>query len=149
MDIGTVLLNSVLDDVIYVRLPPGFKHLVPRGNSFLLLKSFYGFEQASRMWKKTLDDFLEDKCVIQSSKADRCLYTLYSDGNLELVIMIYVIYILLMSKKNYTLQKTKAELAMIFKMTDLGILKWFLGINISQIPEIIYLKKTAYVDKFL
>lgn len=60
MKVSTVFLNAILDDVVHVRPPPGFEHLIPPGKSFrvvaqitLLIKAgVESMEQAARWFSK-------------------------------------------------------------------------------------------------
>lgn len=37
MDVSTAFINDVLNDFVYVKPPPGYEHLVPRGKSLMLI----------------------------------------------------------------------------------------------------------------
>lgn len=52
--------------------------------------------------------------------ADKCLYTRYNEGTLELVILIYVDDILIMAADPNVLSRTKEILNRRFQMTDMG-----------------------------
>lgn len=81
--------------------------------------------------------------------ADCFLYTLYKKGKLDMVMMVYVYDILLMSNKDETLSLAKEVMSSRFKMKDLGIVKWFLGIRIDHTKEGTLLTQAAYVMEVL
>lgn len=43
-----VLLNTVLEEMSYVTLPPEYEQLVPEVHSIRLLKALYGLERTPR-----------------------------------------------------------------------------------------------------
>lgn len=97
MEVSTAFLNAVLDDEVYVKPPPSFEHFIPRGKSIKFLKALYGLKQSSRAWNLLLDGFLKNHAVMSETIAYRCLYTRYLEGKLDLVIILYVYYILIMA----------------------------------------------------
>lgn len=103
MDICTEFLNTILDDAVYVLLPPGFEHLVPKGKSLMLLKALFGLKQASRAWNQLSDGFLIDKAGMTPRNADKCLYKRCNKGIFELVVLVYVYDIRIMSSDANTL----------------------------------------------
>lgn len=86
---------------------------------------------------------------MSSSDADTCLYTRYNEHKLELIIMIYVDYIIIITDSNKIFHKAKARLNDGFDMLDLGKIRWFLGIRIIKRDEGIYMTQTAYIDKIV
>jgi hypothetical protein len=57
MDVKSAFLNGVLEEEIYMRVPPG--HNAPPGVVWKLNKALYGLKQASREWYKKLSTELK------------------------------------------------------------------------------------------
>ena len=107
-----------------------------------LQRSLYGLGQAPRNWSSTLKRYLVSQGFRQS-QADHCVYI--TD---DFIVLIYV-YDLLVVSKAPALTTFKAELSNRFKMTDLGHVKKFLGIEISRSDQGITPTQVAFTEEIL
>ncbi|GMF73444.1 unnamed protein product [Phytophthora fragariaefolia] len=82
------------------------------------------------MWNKTIDDFML-KLGFKKCESDHCIY-LKRDGQDMIFVALYVDALILASSSDKMLQDTKQALSDRFEMTDMGQLKYFLGIEIEQ-----------------
>lgn len=149
MDESTAFLNAVLNYVLCVKPPPGYVGLVPEERSLLLIKALYGLKQVSRIWNHTLDNFLKKTFGMTPCEADGFVYTRYDKYGLELGITNYFYDILIKSKSDSVRERAKIVLISRIKMKDLGLEKWFLGINITHSVEGIHMPQESYVDKLV
>jgi hypothetical protein len=88
MDVKSAFLNGPLQELVYVKQPPGFVDPRKPNHVFLLHKALYGLKQAPRAWYECLKDFLL-KNGFQIGKADSTLFTRKVDNEL-FVCQIYV-----------------------------------------------------------
>ena len=95
-----------------------------------LKKSLYGLKQAPREWYSKMDAFLLSQ-NFQRRKSDPNLYLKKYDGNI-LIIFLYVDDILIIEITLASISFIKTALHDAFEMSDLGLLKQFLGLEISQ-----------------
>ena len=123
MDVKSAFLNGVLEEVIYMRVPPG--HNAPPGVVWKLNKLLYGLKQASREWYKRLSTELKSM-GFQRSSVDHCMFYKNRDSNL-LVIAVYVDDMMILSNRIDLVNETKHELSSHFEMTDLGEIHWILN----------------------
>ena len=131
MDVKTAFLNGDIEEEIYMRQPPGFKDKSHPDHVCRLTKCIYGLKQAPRMWNQKLNDFL-CKEGFSPNKYDACLYSKTdSKGNL-ILILVYVDDILIACSALTTILEIKLAFQRTFKMTDLGLLSSFLGLQIDQ-----------------
>jgi hypothetical protein len=88
IDVKSAFLNSVIQEEVFIRQPPGFKNLKYCNRVYKLLKVLYGLKQAPRAWYARLKTFLLDHGYTMES-VDKTLFTLKHDNDF-LLIQIYV-----------------------------------------------------------
>ncbi|KAJ4758369.1 Retroelement pol polyprotein-like [Rhynchospora pubera] len=141
MDVHNAFLHGDLNEEVYMRLPPGFNFSQP-GKVCRLRKSLYGLRQAPRMWFSKLSAALQSYGFIQS-KADYSLFS-YTKGDVFLTILVYVDDLVIAGNNSEALKRFKQYLSSTFHMKDLGVLKYFLGIEIARGSEGLFLCQRKY-----
>ena len=94
-----------------------------------LNKSLYGLKQAPRAWYAKMDVFLLS-IGFTRCKSDTNMYLQKNDVNFQ-VIVIYIYYILITGICTNLIGQIKNSLHSEFAMTDLGLLRKFLGLEIE------------------
>jgi transposase InsO family protein len=133
MDVKTAFLNGDIDHEVYMQQPEGFVEHGSEGKVCKLHKSIYGLKQSPRLWYKKLHDFL---CHIGFERlhADPSAYRLV-DGAEMVIMIIYVDDLILCSKSAHMLVKLKEQLSSAFRMTDMGDLHFYLGMEVIRDRE--------------
>ena len=128
MDVKSDFIHREIHGEIYMWHPEDFIHypsLVCR-----LKKSLYGLKQALWAWYAKMDNFL------LSLGFERCKYDpnvyLQNVSDLLQVIVLYVDDILITGSCIDDIGSIKSSLHTEFSVTDLGLLKQFLGLEIEQ-----------------
>ena len=98
---------------------------------YRLRKALYGLKQAPRAWNKKIDGFLShigfEKCVLEDSVY---LKSWKVGKNTEmLIVCLYVHDLLTIGSNESEIEKFKQDMMSEFKMSDLGFLSYFLGIE--------------------
>jgi hypothetical protein len=133
MDVETAFLNAKLtkigadDSEVLLELPPGCESL-EMGNIVKVFRALYGFKQSPREWNRVLHDFLINHGFTQT-RADPCLYT----RGKTLFVAIFVDDLFICGENDSELGEFKTKMKSTFKMTDLGLLTWYLGIHFNQL----------------
>lgn len=130
MDVKTAFLNCGLGEDIYMQQPDGYADPSRPEHVCKLKRSLYGLKQSPRIWNRTIDDFMV-KMGFTKSKSDHCIYSKRSDESMIFVVL-YVDDLIIASSDGILLSTTKQALSERFEMTDLGELKFFLGMEINQ-----------------
>jgi hypothetical protein len=130
-----------------VQQPAGFIRSGEEHKVLKLHKALYGLHQAPRAWNEKLDD------TLLSFGFSRCpskpaIYTMIID-NRQLVIGVYVDDLMITGSSSKDINQFKREMAKVFKMSDLGLLHYYLGIEIKQGHEGVSLCQGAYAAKVL
>ena len=149
MDVKSAYLNAPIDCELYVKQPEGYE-IEGEINDNLVLKlnkSLYGLKQSGRNWNNLLHSFLIEKGFKQS-QVDPCVYNIHS-GSYSTVMLCYVDDILLMSNSDCLLTEFKGKLSERFRMTDLGQISSFLGIEFNHENDSIMMHQTTYLNKLL
>jgi hypothetical protein len=80
--------------------------------------------------------------------ADPCVYTRHTNDEMT-VVVVWVDDIIIATNHNSTLKGVKESLKRKFKMTDLGQIAWFLGIQFICEGDAIKMNQSMYIDKIL
>jgi hypothetical protein len=93
-----------------------------------LSKSLYGLKQASRQWYAKLSTFLLERGYVQAS-ADSSLFLKYNSTSfIGLLVYVDDIFLFGTSLSDFTHIKLDAT----FGIKDLGLLKFFLGLEVAH-----------------
>jgi len=139
MDVKSAFLNGVISEEVFVKQPPGFEDLKHPDYVYKLKKSLYGLKQAPRARYDRLSNFLL-KNDFKRGQVDTTLFK----KTLEKYILIVQIYVddIIFGSTNASLCK---EFSMLmqeeFEMSMMGELKFFLGIQINQCKDGVYVLK--------
>ena len=149
MDVKSAYLHAIIDRDIYVKQPVGFEKFSDDGHPLVckLKKSLYGLKQSSRNWNELLDSFFKS-LDFKQSLSDPCLYTKV-DGKVILILLIWVDDILICSNDDAQLCNVKRSLSERFRMKDLGLLNWFLGIEFNFGQNCIEMSQKNFVLRLL
>ena len=128
MDVKSAYIHGEIQEDIYMHQPKGFQEdhsLVCR-----LKKSLYGLKQAPRAWYAKMDNFLISLGFVRC-KSDTNVY-FQNIGDVLQVILLYFYDLFFTGSFTKEIGLIKASLHSEFSMTDLGLLKQFLGLEIVQ-----------------
>ena len=109
------------------------------------LKNPYGLKQSGQTWNKTFHTYLTTQNFIQSP-VDSCVYVQNVRDQIS-IILLWVDDILIASKTEAHLRQIKTRLNSRFKMTDLGKLSWFFGIQFKFENNTIKMNQSRYIEK--
>jgi len=147
MDVKSAFLNGVISEEVFVKKPPGFEDLKYPDHGFKQKKSLYGLKQAPRAWYDRLSNFLI-KNDFKRGQVDTTLFRRTLEKDI-LVVQIYVDDIIFGST-NASLCKEFSKLMQDeFEMSMMGELKIFLGIQINQSKDGVYVHQTKYTKEIL
>ncbi|KAM0990119.1 hypothetical protein ACFX2C_008681 [Malus domestica] len=147
LDVKNVFLHGFLDEEVYMSQPQGF--IDPAHLEFVckLNRSLYGLKQASRAWNDRFSRFLLT-LGFKSSYADSSLYV-KQNGPSIIVLLLYVDDIILSGDYDTQVQAVIDQLTAEFDMNDLGILHYFISLQIDYRPTGFLVHQTKYVTNFL
>ncbi|GJZ68241.1 retrovirus-related pol polyprotein from transposon TNT 1-94 [Tanacetum coccineum] len=130
MDVKTAFLNGELKEEVYVSQPEGFVDQDNPSHVYKLKKALYGLKQAPRAWYDMLSSFLLSQHFSKGA-VDLTLFTRKA-GNDLLLVQIYVDDIIFASTDTALCNKFANLMTTKFKMSMMGQMSLFLGLQISQ-----------------
>ncbi|GJV87981.1 retrovirus-related pol polyprotein from transposon TNT 1-94 [Tanacetum coccineum] len=142
MDVKTAFLNGILREEVYVNQPDGFVYSENPNHVYKLKKALYGLKQAPRAWYDLLSSFLLSH-KFSKGTFDPTLF-IRREGKDILLVQIYVDDIIFASTKPDLCEKNYEIMCSKFKMSMMGKMSFFLGLQISQSPKGIFLNQSKY-----
>ncbi|KAL0459390.1 UNVERIFIED_CONTAM: Retrovirus-related Pol polyprotein from transposon RE1 [Sesamum latifolium] len=130
-------LNGYIDEEIYVEQPQGFASKGHEEKVLRLKKALYRLEQAPRAWSIRIDNYFMDQ-EFWRSLSEPTLY-INNQGNDTLIVSLYVDDLIYTGNDEKMIQDFKEDMMKTFEMSDLGLMHFFLGIEINQEKEGIFI----------
>lgn len=147
MDVKSAFLNGELTEEVYVVQPPGFEVEGAEDKVYRLDKAMYGLRQAPRAWNTKLDATLK-KIGFEQSPLEHGLYA-RGTGRGRLLVGVYVDDLVIVGGDEDTITVFKRQMMEEFKMSDLGSLSFYLGIQVHQEGGVITLNQAAYAAQIV
>ncbi|KAJ9538974.1 hypothetical protein OSB04_031707 [Centaurea solstitialis] len=147
MDVKTAFLYGHLKEEVYVAQPEGFVNKEHLDYVYVLDKALYGLKQAPRAWYEELSKHLLSKGFKKGS-ADSTLF-LMKDGEHIVVIQIYVDDIIFGSTSRELCKKFENVMTEEFKMSMMGEINFFLGLQVRQFSDGIFINQSKYIFDLL
>nr|GEY87356.1 copia protein [Tanacetum cinerariifolium] len=147
MDVKTAFLNGELKEVVYVSKPEGFLDQDNPSHVYKLKKALYSLKQAPRAWYDILSSFLISQHFSKGA-VDPTLFTRKA-GNHLLPVQIYVDDIIFASNNTVMYNEFANLMTTNFKMSMMGPISFFLGLQNFQSPRGIFLNQSKYASKLI
>ncbi|GJW88635.1 ribonuclease H-like domain-containing protein [Tanacetum coccineum] len=146
LDVNNAFLYGALYEDVYMTLPLGFGN--GSGSQVCKLnKSLYGLKQAPRQWNATLTTALVEHGFKQS-KFNYSLYIKQTD-KVFIALLIYVDDIVITGNDQSEIDAFKMFLSSKFLIKYLGLLKYFLGIEVLKNDQGICMTQRKYCLELL
>ncbi|GJZ47474.1 retrovirus-related pol polyprotein from transposon TNT 1-94 [Tanacetum coccineum] len=142
MDVKTAFLNGNLREEVYVSQPDGFVDPDKPNHVYKLKKALYGLKQAPRAWYDMLSSFLISNDFSKGS-VDPTLF-IRREGNDLILVQIYVDDIIFAASTPELCDLFAKIMCSKFKMSMMGKISFFLGLQISQSPRGIFINQSKY-----
>ncbi|GKB23927.1 putative ribonuclease H-like domain-containing protein [Tanacetum coccineum] len=147
MDVKSAFLYGKIEEEVYVCQPPGFEDPDFPNRVYKVEKALYGLHQAPRAWYETLSTYLLDN-RFQRGKIDKNLFIRRDKGDI-LLVQVYVDDIIFGSTKKSLCTKFEKMMHKKFQMSSMGELTFFLGLQVKQKEDGIFISQDKYVTDIL
>ncbi|GKA02379.1 putative ribonuclease H-like domain-containing protein [Tanacetum coccineum] len=147
MDVKSAFLYGKIEEEVYVCQPPGFEDPDFPDRVYKVEKALYGLHQAPRAWYETLSTYLLDN-RFQRGKIDKTLFIKRDKGDI-LLVQVYVDDIIFGSIKKSLCTEFEKMMHKKFQMSSMGELTFFLGLQVKQKEDGIFISQDKYVTEIL
>ncbi|GKA98358.1 putative ribonuclease H-like domain-containing protein [Tanacetum coccineum] len=145
--VKSVFLYGKIKEEVYVCQPPGFEDLDFPDRVYKVEKALYRLHQAPRAWYKTLSTYLLDN-RFQRGKINKTLFIKRYKGDI-LLVQVYVDNIIFGSTKKSLCIEFEKMMHKKFQMSSMGELTFFLGLQVKQKEDGIFISQEKYVTEIL
>ncbi|GJW04359.1 putative ribonuclease H-like domain-containing protein [Tanacetum coccineum] len=147
MDVKSAFLYGKIKEEVYVCQPPGFEDPDFPDRVYKVEKALYRLHQAPRAWYETLSTYLLDN-GFQRGKIDKNLF-IKRDKSDILLVQVYVDDIIFGSTRKKMCTEFEKMMHKKFQMSSMGELTFFLGLQVKQKEDGIFISQDKYVNEIL
>nr|GEY66664.1 hypothetical protein [Tanacetum cinerariifolium] len=147
MDVKSAFLYGTIDEEVYMMQPPRFQDPEFPARVYKVEKVMYGLHHAPRAWYGTLSKYLLTN-GFQRGTIDHTLFIRKHRGDFILV-QVYVDDIIFGSLNLQLCREFEALTHEKFQMSAMGELNFFLGLQVLQKKDGIFLSQDKYVGDIL
>ncbi|GJY67403.1 putative ribonuclease H-like domain-containing protein [Tanacetum coccineum] len=147
MDVKSAFLYGTIEEEVYVCQPPGFMDPTFLDKVYKVEKALYGLHQAPRAWYETLSTYLLEN-GFHRGQIDKTLFIKRLKGDI-LLVQVYVDDIIFGSTKNSLCDDFEQIMHSRFQISSMGELTFFLGLQVKQKENGIFISQDKYVGEIL
>lgn len=147
LDINNAFLQGKLSEDVFMQQPPGFVDPTLPNHVCKLKKAIYGLKQAPRAWYIELRNYLLGVGFINTI-SDSSLF-IFNGSQHIIYLLVYVDDIIVTGSNEDMVTRFISTLAARFSLKDLGMLSYFLGVEVLSQPSGIFLSQRKYISDIL
>ena len=148
LDVKSAFLNGELEEEVYVEQPQGYIVKGKEDMVYRLRKALYGLKQAPRAWNNNIDKYFCQN-GFERSRSEPSLYVKKGGTQDFLIVCLYVDDLIYTGTNSAMLEEFKKAMMKEYEMTDLGLMRYFLGIQVRQSKEGIFISQEKYLEDLL
>ena len=145
MDVKSTFLNGVLEEEVYIEQSQGYKAKGKKDKVLKLKKALYGLKQAPRAWNARIDKYLQERNFIKCPY-EHPLYIKIQHGDI-LIMCLYVDDLIFTGSNPSMFNEFKKEMTKEFEITDIGLMYYYLDIEVKQEDKGILITEEGYMLK--
>nr|GEV28369.1 putative ribonuclease H-like domain-containing protein [Tanacetum cinerariifolium] len=147
IDEKSAFLYGIIEEEVYVCQPPGFEDPHFPNKVYKVEKALYGLHQAPRAWYETLFTYLLEN-GLKRGTIDKNLFIKKDRGDI-LLVQVYVDDIIFGFTNKSLCDEFELMMHKRFQMSSMGELTFFLGLQVKQKDDGIFIGQDKYVAKIL
>ena len=143
MDVKSAFLNGILEKEVFIKQPSEYIKKGQDKQVYKLNKALYGLKQAPRAWHTRIDTYLLQH-GFQKSHFEHTLYIKSNYYGDITVVCLYVDDLIFIGNYQQMFEDFKEVMKQQFEMTNLGLMSYFLGIEVQQANYGIFISQKNY-----
>ncbi|GJZ13669.1 putative ribonuclease H-like domain-containing protein [Tanacetum coccineum] len=147
IDVKSAFIYGTIEEEVYVCQPPSFEDPQFPDKVYKVEKALYGLHQAPRAWYETLSTYLLEN-GFRRGIIDKTLFIKKDKGDI-LLVQVYVDGIIFGSTKKSLCVEFESLMNKKFQMSSMGELTFFLGLQVMQRDDGIFISQDKYVADIL
>lgn len=148
MDVKLAFLNGFLEEEVYIDQSIGYVKEGSEGKVYRLKKALYGLKQASRAWYTRIDSYLHDNGFVKCPDEHAIFFKSNVQGDM-LLISLYVDDLISTGNNVSMFDEVKRAMIQEFETIDMGLMSYYLGIEVNQMGDGIFLSQKKYASEIL
>lgn len=126
----STFLHGDLQEEVFVDQTPSYIKVGNEHKVYKLKKAVYGLKQAPQAWYRRIDTYFS-KEGFKKCPFEHTLFVKIDDGGKMLVVCLYVDDLIYTRNDSAMFEKFKKSMMVEFDMSDLGMMRYFLGIEVE------------------
>ncbi|GJZ94086.1 putative ribonuclease H-like domain-containing protein [Tanacetum coccineum] len=147
MDVKSAFLYGTIEEEVYVCQSLGFETPEFPNKVYKVEKALFGLHQSPRAWYETLSTYLLDN-GFRRGTINKTLFIKKDKGDI-LLVQVYVDDIIFGSTKKFLCTEFEQMMHKRFQMSSIGELTFFLGLQVKQKDDGIFISQDKYVADIL
>ena len=148
LDVKSAFLHGNLNEAVFIKQPQGYEVKEEEDKVYRLKKALYGLKQAPRAWYNKIEFYFMKK-GFERCLNEHTLFTKVKEGGKLLMVSVYVDDLIFTGNDEAMFEKFKNSMKQEFDMSDLGRMKYFLGVEVVQGSEGIFINQQKYANEVL
>ncbi|GKU93862.1 hypothetical protein SLEP1_g7421 [Rubroshorea leprosula] len=147
LDVESAFLHGDLDEEVFIHQTPGYVKVGNEHKVYKLKRALYGLKQAPRAWYSRIESYFL-KEGFQKCPYEHTLF-IKSEGGKMLIVYLYVDDLIYTGNDMVMFDKFKNSMMAKFEMSDLGLMHYYLGIEVNQSAAGFFISQKKYVQDIL
>ncbi|KAF3667702.1 hypothetical protein FXO37_09904 [Capsicum annuum] len=148
LDVKSAFLHGYLEEEVFIEQPPGYVKIRSENKVYRLKKDLYGLKQAPRAWYCRIESYFQ-KMGFQKCPYEPTLFVKIGENGKMLIACLYVDDLIFMGNNSDMFSDFKKCMMDEFDMSDLGKMYYFLGLEVVQSDDGIFVSQKKYMREIL
>jgi hypothetical protein len=146
--VKSAFLHGELNEAVFIDQPQGYEKQSEEHKVYKLRKALYGLKQAPRAWYSRIEAYFIEE-GFEKCHCEHTLFVKSGDEGKVLIVSLYVDDLIFTGNDGDMFRRFKESMKKEFDMTDLGKMRYFLGVEVVQNSDGIFMSQRKYAKEVL
>ncbi|XP_044473188.1 receptor-like protein 43 [Mangifera indica] len=148
LDVKSAFLNGYLEEEVYVEQPMDFLVKGHEDKVLKLRRALYGLKQAPNAWNTRINKYFQDNGFVCCPHEYSLYVKSYKNEDL-LLVYLYVDDLIFTGNNQRLFEEFKKAMSQEFEMTNIGLMSYYLGLEVKQTQGRIFISQKSYAREIL